>query len=167
MNVDLLTYDEETVPEELDGLGSYNHSYIQMELGLQLRQRGDFTVLPELSLDVEQLDEQLRASFKQEMKPDLAVYHGRPKPNFHKDILRMKEMPPLVIEVLSPTQSYRSLEQKIHAYFALGVQSCWIVAPMMKAMTVYHSADQATTYGTGQTVVDDVIGIEIPLSDIF
>lgn len=42
-----------------------------------------------------------------------------------------------------------------------------ISADILQAMTVYQAADQFITYGTGQTVVDDTIGLKIPLSEIF
>ena len=166
--MNLLIFDEETIPEELDGLGSYNHSYIQTELGWKLRQAGDFTILHELSWDVKSLqDEALRAQFKLELKPDLSVYDSRPKPDFHEDVLRMEEMPRLVIEVLSPMQSYHVLERKLKAYFALGVESCWVVLPMVKTITIYKSPKESTTYNVGQVAVDDQLGIKLPLSEIF
>ena len=168
MNIDLLDFDEETIPEELEEVGSYNHSYFQIDLALRLLQSGEFTVLPELSLDTENLkDGTLRSAFKLELKPDLSVYPLRPKPNPHDDILRMTEMPLLIVEVLSPMQSFHKLSRKVKAYFVLGVKSCWIVSPQQQAVTVYQKADQSITYGTNQTVVDDVIGIKIPISDIF
>ena len=164
----LLAFDEETIPEELEEVGSYNHSYFQIDLALHLLQAGDFTVLPELSLDTEKLkDETLRSAFKLELKPDLSVYPARPKPNVRDDILRMTEMPLLVVEVLSPMQSLHKLSRKVKAYFALGVQSCWIVAPQIEVVTVYTSADESVSYTIGQNVIDEATGIELSVSDIF
>jgi Uma2 family endonuclease len=44
-----------------------------------------------------------------------------------QDILVMQEMPKLVIEVISPRQGSFSIIEKFQAYFALGIQSYWLV----------------------------------------
>lgn len=166
MLTDLEFYDEEVAYEELDNVGSFNHSYLQSRLTILLWQKSSLTVLTELSLDVSGLqDETLRRWFREEIKPDVAVYDKR-KPDYQDDIIRMVEMPILAVEILSPTQATMNVLRKVKAYFALGVQSCWLVYPYSKTVTVYRAADDYQSYSSGE-LVDSALNITIPLSEIF
>ncbi|HRW04924.1 MAG TPA: Uma2 family endonuclease [Caldilineaceae bacterium] len=163
---DLAKYDEEIAPEELTELGSFNHSYLQTKLAVLLFALEDYTALTELSLDVSGLDDEiLRAKFKDSIKPDISVYSRRAL-DITEDVLKMAEMPLLAIEILSPMQAVQSLIDKVHAYFALGVRSCWIVYPYNRSVTVYTSPKTFTTYSTGD-VVDETLNLRLPLAEIF
>ncbi|MEM7131999.1 MAG: Uma2 family endonuclease [Chloroflexota bacterium] len=161
----LLDFDEEIAPEELAELGSYNHSYLQAKLSSLFFVRSEYTPFTELSLDVSGLDDEvLKAKYKDSIKPDICLYPNRSL-NPAEDILKMTEMPLLAIEILSPMQGVHTLQEKIKVYFALGVQSCWLVYPSVPAVTVYQSAQAFHSYSSGD-VVDDALGIRIPLADI-
>lgn len=166
MTTMLAAYDEEFAPEELAELGSFNHSYLQTKLAVLLFALDRYTVLTELSLDVGNLaDESLRAQFKDSIKPDISVYPKRTL-DVSDDILKMSEMPLLAIEILSPMQGVQSLIEKVRAYFALGVQSCWIVYPYSRSVAVYSSPKTFISYSADK-VVDEVLDIHLSLSEIF
>lgn len=88
--------------EKLIDTGSFNHSAVQANLAFLFKRLGIYRVSTELSLDVSEADLTGLAS-KDEVKPDLCLY---PKRSLSRpfDILRMSEMPLLVVEVLSPRQ---------------------------------------------------------------
>lgn len=74
----------------------------------------------------------------------------------------------LAIEVLSPSQSVSFLIRKIKAYFALGVKSCWLVAPSMEIVNVYSQPNLHKTFDLNDTeVIDDLMGIHLPLQKLF
>ncbi|MCE7985376.1 MAG: hypothetical protein DYG89_29735 [Caldilinea sp. CFX5] len=50
-------------------------------------------------------------------------------------------------------------------YFALGIQSCWLVEPLTAIVRVYHPGQPPKTFSAGD-VVDDVAGVKIPLAEI-
>lgn len=83
------------------------------------------------------------------------------------DILKMTEMPLLVVEVLSPRQFLSSLVEKFSAYFALGVKSCWLVDPTTHTVHVYSSLTNCHTFAASDTVDDQVLDIQIPVAEIF
>ena len=187
-----LTDDLET--EESGDIGSLNHSAIQVNLAYLLKRLGTFSVYTELSLDTSSLDK-TRYKFREEIKPDVCIYpkRGLSRPY---DILKMSEMPLLAIEVVSPKQALqdigdfkikaipmksldplqKALEverffamdivEKIDAYFALGVRSCWMIDPTTAIVLVYRSLEDKTIFTSGE-VIDDVIGIRLPFDDIF
>lgn len=154
----------ETWKEEL--MGSFNHGYTQLRLGGLLDRFGKFTPVAELSLDVSGIDlSQFDLRSKTELIPDIALYSKRPlsRPT---DIQRMSEMPLVAIEILSPRQGFDEILEKFKAYFALGIRSCWLVAPAINAVTIYTSPTQWTNFVEGD-VVDEPIGIRLSLNEIF
>jgi Uma2 family endonuclease len=78
----------------------------------------------------------------------------------------MKEMPLLAIEIVSPKQGMYEIAEKVRLYFELGVQSCWVVEPILQTVTVYASVDQWETFARGD-VVDEKLGIRLSIGEIF
>lgn len=157
-------FEEET--EELVDMGSFNHGYIQMRLGSLIEQTGQYTPVSELTLDVSGLDvSQFDLRSKEEIKPDICVYprRGLSRP---QDILKMNDMPLLAIEIVSPRQGLYDLINKFRVYFALDIQSCWLVEPTINAVSVYSSIEQWETYTRGE-VIDEKLNLRIPISRIF
>ena len=84
----------------------------------------------------------------------------------------MEQVPDLVIEILSPINTRRDLDQKLEDYRSIGVREYWIVSP--EALTVevmrlstegIHSLD---IFGTGMTVRSQVLeGLALPVAEIF
>jgi Uma2 family endonuclease len=152
--------------EETSDMGSFNHGYLQIRLAVLFDRLGSYTPVSELSLDVSNVDlSQFDLRSKEEIKPDISLYpkRGLSRP---KDILRMKEMPILVVEVLSPRQGTYEILEKFRLYFALGIQSCWLIDPALSTVTVYSAAERWQTFVQGE-VVDSKVGIRLSLSEIF
>lgn len=157
-----LLLDEE---QEIDEMGSYNHSTVQANLAFLFKRLGKYSVAVELSLD----SSQLTAGFfniKDELIPDVCIYPKRDL-SIPFDILKMEEMPLLIVEVLSPRQFLTSLLEKFKAYFALGVRSCWLVDTVTHTVHVYSSMTQWRTFSMDETVDDQVLHIQIAASEIF
>lgn len=162
----LLLANEEDEAEEFAEMSSFNHSYTQARLIVLLDKLGIYTPAPELSLDIKGVDlSKFDLRTKEELKPDIALYpkRGRSQP---RDILRMREMPLLAIEILSPKQGTYDILEKFKAYFELGVISCWLVDPALRTVTVYASTTDWATF-SGNEVIDEQIGINLPLNAIF
>ncbi len=158
-----MTYlvDEE---QEFDDMGSYNHSLVQGNLAYLLRVNSNYSAFIELSLDSSRLDRAQFPHIKNELIPDVCVY---PRDSVKDlDILIMREMPILAIEVVSPRQGIQTIVEKIQAYFALGIQSCWLVEPLTKVVRVYHPNRSPQTIVSGE-VVDEVANIKMLITEIF
>jgi Uma2 family endonuclease len=68
-------------------------------------------------------EQRLRISPTRVRVPDLVVVRPGPQP----DVLT--EPPLLIVEVLSPDDSYSSLEKRCQDYLSLGVRNVWIIDP--------------------------------------
>jgi len=151
-----------------EDMGSLNHSIAQGRISGLLFNDGRFTVMPELSLDISEIDpNQFGIKAKNELKPDICLYpntvNGR-----KRDILRMTDKPLLIIEVISPEQAIREILVKFDVYFALGVKSCWLVLPEIKTITVYSQPDVFKNFDYNDTeVVDEVVDIKLQISQVF
>jgi Uma2 family endonuclease len=183
---EVIEFDEEVIDNnEIDdifngeeiGMGSLYHSATQTHLANLLFNDERFVVLVELSLDTAQIDlSQFGLKTKTEVKPDLCVYKRQPEPKLTKqpkrlstDVLRMPKMPLLAIEVLAPSQSVNELLMKFDAYFALGIQSCWLVMPSLEEVKVYSQQGSYKTFDTQRDteVTDEVLDIHLPIQKIF
>lgn len=149
---------------------SKNHSLAVGRLSGLLFNDERFTVMPELSLDMNQIDlAQYGLKAKDELVPDICLYSKEDNINFSDfDELKVKQIPLLAIEVLSPRQGIGDIIAKFHAYFALGVKSCWLVMPVTKSITIYSQPGQPKTFDINDSeLIDEVIDIRLPTQKIF
>jgi len=81
----------------------------------------------------------------------------------------LKVAPELVIEIVSPTDRWRDLRNKIDEYFAIGVERVWIVEPEKKQLLVYRTPTEFRQFTQQETVYGEGIleGFELPLSELF
>ena len=159
----------ELEPPEYQEMGSLNHSIVQARLTGLLFNDERFTPAVELSLDVSQIDlSQFGLKTKAELKPDISLYQGHRQLSNLDDVLSMTEMPLLVIEILSPKQPLDELLAKFKAYFTLGIKSCWLVTPSIRAIAIYSQSKYLKTFSTNDIeVVDEIGDIHLPMQKIF
>ena len=160
-----LTLFREEEAEEFDDMGSFNHSTVQGNLAYLLKRIGKFTVPVELSLDSSSLDKSIY-NVKDELIPDICIYTKRQLIKAD-DIMKMKDMPLMAVEVLSFRQFTSSLVEKFRAYFALGVQSCWLVDPVTQTVHIYSSSDQWRSFSIEDELVDGSLDIRFAVADVF
>ena len=155
-----------------DEMGSLNHSAVQSNLCGLLKFKCDkkLSVMSKLSLDISQYDlSKYRLGIKDEMKPDVCAYENVPIiPDKEDDLIKVSQMPDLVIEILSPRQAVNYLIRKINAYLELGIKSCWLVIPANKYIAVYSQANKYKSFDLNSTeVIDEVIAIHLPIANVF
>ena len=134
------------------------HAFIQGNLifSLKSRYQKEYHILPELSLDISD----------QPTVPDIAVY-AKFAIDLLQDVIKRKDPPLLTIEILSPTQSLDTLVEKTLQYFGMGVKSCWVVLPSLRAVAVYHQPHQYTFFSEADTLKDKNLNLTLPLAEIF
>ena len=87
--------------------------------------------------------------------------------------LQFLETPPdLVVEVLSPSNTHRDLEDKLEDYRMIGVHECWLVDPEAENIEILRlSAETATTeaiFGVDETLRSEVlVGFTLIVREIF
>jgi Uma2 family endonuclease len=77
--------------------------------------------------------------------------------------------PDLAVEVNSPGDIVREVEEKVAEWLASGTRMVWVVSPKLKTVTVYRSLTDIITL-TEKDILDggDVIpGFQIPVAEIF
>jgi Uma2 family endonuclease len=135
---------------------SYHHGYVCSKLIAALSFVPDITVFTELTLQIEDKD----------YIPDICLYPKREVNLTGKDILRMTEMPLVVIEILSPTQIVQDILDKFDRFFQSGIRSCWLVIPFAQTVSVYESSNQATVFHN-EKIHDSALQIDIEWRAIF
>ena len=77
--------------------------------------------------------------------------------------------PDLIVEILSPTDRWAGMRQKIDDYFSIGVGELWIIGPEDEAVFVYRSATRRTALHRGDTLVGSgsLDGFTLPVAELF
>lgn len=80
--------------------------------------------------------------------------------------------PELVVEVLSPTESARSIREKLEDFAVIGVQEAWLVSPEAETIQVLRldpdGIDTVAVAASGQRFASRVFpGLEAAVDDLF
>jgi Uma2 family endonuclease len=97
--------------------------------------------------------------------PDICLFPNA-KSDWLHDEIEVTNPPVLVIEILSPTQGMKELAEKFENYLNHGVQSCWLVMPLLKSAMVMNKLSEQTIFTNG-LLKDASLNIEVELGDIF
>lgn len=78
-------------------------------------------------------------------------------------------VPDLVVEVISPTDKYTEVNQKIDAYLSDGVKLIWIVDPQRKTISVYEGSDTPKILRKDNTLTGGEVlkGFELGGDEVF
>jgi Uma2 family endonuclease len=122
------------------------------------------------------LPESLRANWVEGSRtPDLMFYTGKrvavyktENPDHRQFPLAL--IPDFVVEVVSPSDKYSELDEKVDAYLADGVRLIWVLDPQRHKATVHMPDAEQPTHLAGDAPLDggDVIpDFRITLSKLF
>jgi len=77
--------------------------------------------------------------------------------------------PDLAVEVISPNDLYREIEQKVEDYLRAGVRLVWIVNPGTRTITTYRPSSEAHILRIGDTLTgaDVIPGFDVSVSEVF
>jgi Uma2 family endonuclease len=123
--------------------------------GVEFLRNREFRVHSELTLDVR----------GKPLTPDLSIYSRVPLDLRH-DVSRDPNPPLLVVEIFSPQQPTQEVMDKVDAYFAFGVKSCWVVSPTMHSIQIL-TADGGETVLNSGIATDPVTGLTADLANVF
>ncbi|RZJ60987.1 MAG: Uma2 family endonuclease, partial [Hymenobacter sp.] len=79
----------------------------------------------------------------------------------------VSDMPLLVVEILSPSQSVTELTAKAERYLQAGVTSYWLVVPELMNITVSSATGIYHGFYLPDTLQDPATGIELELATLF
>jgi Uma2 family endonuclease len=84
----------------------------------------------------------------------------------------LEPAPELVVEILSPGNVGRALEEKLADYASVGVDECWLVNPASQTVEVLRLTSAGTetvaTYGQGQSVQSiSFPDLAVPVAEVF
>ncbi len=101
------------------------------------------------------------------LMPDIAFLSNEHIPD---DRSKGSPVPPdLAVEVVSPTDVSRQIEEKVFAYLEAGTQLVWVLKPVSKTVTVYRSETDIKLLTRNDTLTgEDVVeGFSCQVSELF
>jgi Uma2 family endonuclease len=77
--------------------------------------------------------------------------------------------PELAVEVLSPSDRWSEVTEKVEAFLRAGVDRVWVVDPRLKRVSVYWSPTKIQHLHEGETLTDEELlpGFQLDVSEIF
>ena len=77
--------------------------------------------------------------------------------------------PELVVEIMSPANTWTDAQEKLAEYFAIDVKMVWIVDPQLEQVHVYRSPEQVKLLRKEDALTGEEIlpGFTIPLTELF
>ena len=89
------------------------------------------------------------------LMPDIAFLSNEHIP---ADRSKASPVPPdLAVEVVSPTDISRQIEEKVFAYLEAGTQLVWVLKPVSKTVTVYRSEVDITLLTRNDTLTGEEV----------
>ncbi|HYN87752.1 MAG TPA: Uma2 family endonuclease [Ardenticatenaceae bacterium] len=77
--------------------------------------------------------------------------------------------PFLIVEIMSPSDRWLDVREKLQEYFAIGVEQLWIVERENRTVLIYHSPTEMRQLGGEDILVGDGLleGFSLPLASMF
>jgi len=77
--------------------------------------------------------------------------------------------PELVVEIMSPSNTWSEVHEKLAEYFAVDVKMVWVVDPQLAQIHVYRGVDKMQLLQKADTLTaaDILPGFEVALAEIF
>ncbi|RZK30272.1 MAG: Uma2 family endonuclease [Hymenobacter sp.] len=137
---------------------TWNHAILQQRILLEIlvHYPKKFTVLPELNLNI----------LGDKLVPDLAVFNGLLSFLAHDQNI-VSDMPLVVVEILSPSQSVAELTSKAKRYLQAGINSYWLVVPELMNISISSEIGIYQTFNRHEILRDPATGIELELAPLF
>ncbi len=81
----------------------------------------------------------------------------------------LDQAPELVIEIMSPSNTWSEIHEKLAEYFGIGVKLVWVVDSQLEQVHVYRAMDNVTLLQKEDTLTggDVLPGFEAALTEIF
>lgn len=146
-----LTYEEERGKP----MPSFNHGAIQSNVIVEFARHRQLRALSELALEMGD----------RSYVPDVSLYQ-RKSLDLQHDTIRRTDPPLLVVEILSPTQGYQEVLDKVAIYFQHGVKSCWVIWPPLRLINILTPDGLQHSFTEG-IVTDPVLGVTADLAVVF
>ena len=102
-------------------------------------------------------------------EPDIAFFSAEKIPLGAMDSGYVEAVPDLVVEVASPSDSPRDLNDKARMWLSYGTRLVWVVRPDARAVDVYRPGSAASTLGAEDTLdgLDVLPGFTCPVRSAF
>jgi Uma2 family endonuclease len=103
------------------------------------------------------------------LAPDVAYVRNERIPAAGLPTTFWEGAPDFAVEVVSPSDTYVEVEEKVASWLELGTRMVWVVNPKRRTVTVHRPQQTPSTFAISDTLDgEDVIsGFRLPVSTIF
>ena len=78
-------------------------------------------------------------------------------------------VPDLAVEVMSPSDTWSAVNEKVDTWLEGECRSCWVVDPKTRTVTIYHADRSVARVGLGENLTDESIlpGFSVSVESVF
>ncbi|HEY3997846.1 MAG TPA: Uma2 family endonuclease [Candidatus Xenobia bacterium] len=139
------------------------HSYLQSQLAKRLANWRDY---PQGFVLTEQRCILVSGGETHTLLPDVAWFSPEQLPVLPAGPVRVP--PTLVVEIVSPDDSFSEVEEKVLTYLGAGVNLVWVVDPKARKVSVHRLGHPPVFVGRNDVLQDALLpGLAISLAELF
>lgn len=142
------------------------HGFVEANIGRELhffvRQKGlGWVMTGEVGIYISRQPDRIRAADVAFISKDRLP--KPPGPGF------LDVAPELVVEIISPNDTWADMNHKLEDYFSRGINWVWVIEPKHKAVYVYHSATARVKIAETALLAGEGVlaGFEVAVQDLF
>lgn len=97
--------------------------------------------------------------------PDLAIIEGRPRRSNEP----LQGAPPLIVEIVSPSDKASDLERKVRLFLSHGSQAVWVIYPGSRCIRVHLQDGRILDFGAAdvRTGLEPFPALKVRVADLF
>ena len=144
---------------------SDEHGFIEFNLGAELRafvrQRSLGRILGgEVGIYIRRNPDRIRGA-------DIVFVSKTRLPELTDKFLEVT--PELIVEIMSPNDTWEMIQGKLADYFSIGVDQVWVVEPQQRTVRVYRALTEVETFGPQDTLVSRGVldGFRLEIKTLF
>jgi Uma2 family endonuclease len=138
----------------------YNYMLAQLLSLLQT-----FVVPRRLGVVLPETDLAVRANSR--LRPDMGFYSGKTWRTMDRKRVPIVQTPDIAVEILSPSETKKTIQRKIDAYLKWGVQEIWLIDPEARTLAV-HSRAGVQPLSEGAFLTSSLVpGWQLQIADLF
>jgi len=138
------------------------HNYILAQL-LSLLQT--FVIPRRLGVVLPETDLAVRANTR--LRPDFGFFSAETWRTVDLDRVPVVQTPDIAVEIISPSETAKTIRRKIDAYLKWGVHEVWLIDPEARTLAV-HSRARVQPLSEGAFLTSELVpGFRVQIGDLF
>jgi Uma2 family endonuclease len=134
-------------------------------MGRLFKRLDDFAEKRKLGAVLLETDLAVRANTR--LRPDMGFFSAATWETVDLDRVPVAETPDVAVEIISLSETRKTIARKVDAYLTWGVQEVWLIEPTVRTLTI-HAAAGEQRLSEGAFLTSELVpGFRVQIADLF